>query len=86
MSTIVVREYGSVSTLRQAVQSGIVLPPDFDASVKQGEEIALTIFTWGESSSRSRTILKVTLINLIREIVGQKPPLEVKSVTLGEGV
>lgn len=90
-ATIAVRQYGSVPALRQAVQSGvvdmgIVLPADFDTSIRQGDKITLTAFIWGESPARSRTILGVTLINLVREIAGQEPPLEVQSIALGEAV
>lgn len=90
-TAITVREYGSISDLRQAVESGvvdmgIVLPPDFDTSVRQSEETTLSAFIWGESSERNRAILGVTLINLIREIVGQEPPFEIESIVLGDEV
>jgi len=90
-AAIAVREYRSIADLRRAVESGsedmgIVLPADFDSSMSQGERIPVSIFIWGESSSRSRTILGVTVINLVREIAGQEPPLEIDSITLGEEV
>lgn len=90
-TAVVVRDYGSVTELRRAVESGsvdmgIVLPADFDVSVRQGEETTLTAFIWGESPARSRTILGVTLVNLVREIAGQEPPLEVEGITLGDEV
>lgn len=90
-SAIAVREYRSIADLRQAIESGsedmgIVLPADFDVSVNQGEQTSLTAFTWGESSSRSRIILGVTIMNLVRQIAGQEPPLEIDSITLGEEV
>jgi len=90
-AAITLREYGSVTDLRQAVESGsvdmgIILPAGFDAAVRQREETSVTAFIWGESSSRSRTILGVTIVNLVREIAGQEPPIEVDSITLGEEV
>jgi len=90
-ATIAVRTFNSASALRQAVQSGvvdmgIVLPADFDTSIRKGDKITLTAFIWGESPARSRAILGVTLINLVREIAGQEPPLEVQSIALGEAV
>ena len=90
-AAIAVRKYGSIADLRQAVEGGredmgIVLPADFDASISQGERTSVSAFIWGESSSRSRTILGVTIINLVREIAGQEPPLEINSITLGEEV
>lgn len=90
-TAIVTREYSSISDLKHAVESGsvdmgVVLPADFDASVRQGNEISLTAFIWGESLTRDRTILGVTLANLVREIAGQEPPLEIESITLGDEV
>lgn len=90
-AAIAVREYRSIADLRQAVESGsedmgIVLPADFDASINQGEGTSLSAFIWGESSSRSRIILSVTITNLVREIAGQEPPLEIDSITLGEAM
>jgi len=90
-AAIAVREYGSIADLRQAIESGredmgIVLPADFDSSISHGETTPVSIFIWGESSSRSRAILGVTIINMIREIAGQEPPLAIDSVTLGETV
>ena len=90
-TAITVRRFGSTADLRQAVESGstdmgIVLPADFDTLVKQGEKTLLTAFVWGESSSRSRLILSVTVVNLVREIAGQEAPLEVESITLGDAV
>lgn len=90
-TAIVTREYGSISDLRQAVESGsvdmgIVLPADFDASARQGNETIFTTFIWGESPTRDRTILRVTLVNLVREIAGQESLLEIAGSTLGDEV
>ncbi|RKX77541.1 MAG: ABC transporter permease [Spirochaetes bacterium] len=85
------REYSSVDGLKRAVKSGsvdmgVVLPEGFDDSVKKGEKTSISALIWGESSSRNRTILSVTIINLVREIAGQEPPVEVRSITLGDEV
>jgi len=90
-SAITVQEYSSINALRQAVESGsidmgIVLPDGFDSSLSQGEETSVSAFIWGESSSKSRMVLGVSIVNLVREIAGQEPPLEIESVTLGEEV
>jgi ABC-2 type transport system permease protein len=87
-TAIVTQEYSSISDLRHAVESGrvemgIVLPADFDASVRQGKKTTLTAFIWGESSAQDRTILGVTLVNLVRETTGRELPLEIESITLG---
>lgn len=85
---ISVRDYGNVSDLRHAVEKGevdmgIVIPSDFDTVVRQNENISLDAFVWGESSSRNRTILSMTITNLVREISGQPVPFKIESVTLG---
>lgn len=90
-AAIAVREYGSASALRQAVAGGsvdmgIVLPADFDTLARQGEQTTVTTFIWGESPAKSRTIVGVTLVNLVREIAGQEPPLEIETITLGDEV
>lgn len=88
-TAVVAREHGSVSALRQAVATGsadmgIVLPADFDSRVRRGEGVTVTTFVWGESSAKSRTVVGVTLVNLVREIAGQEPSFEIERITLGE--
>jgi len=55
--SVVTKEYGTVSEITQAVESGavdigIVLPEDFDSSVIQGEKTEITAYVWGESLAR----------------------------------
>ena len=85
---ITVQDYDSVNSLRQAVERGevdmgIVIPDGFDTAVRQDENTSLDAFLWGESSSRSRTILNMTITNLVREIAGQPVPFAIESITLG---
>ncbi|MBI2869469.1 MAG: ABC transporter permease [Chloroflexi bacterium] len=87
---VALREYPRVADLRQAAENGsvdmgIVLPAGFDASVRRGEETAVTAFVWGESSSRDRAVIGVAVINLVREIAGHEPLFVIESVTLGGG-
>jgi ABC-2 type transport system permease protein len=87
-TSITTREYDNIADVKQAVANGsvdigIVLPAGFDSSVKQGTETTLAAFIWGESLAKNRTILEVTLANLIREMAGQEPPVEIESTTLG---
>ncbi len=84
-----VKEYGTVSEIREAaergaVDMGIVLPQDFDSSVTQGEEVEITAYIWGESLAKNRTILGATISNLVRELAGQESPVEVENITLGD--
>lgn len=91
LTSVVTREYGTVPEIKQAVESGavdmgIVLPEGFDGFVIQGEETELTAYIWGESLAKQRTILLVTIANLVRELAGQEAPVEIESITLGDEV
>ncbi len=83
------REYDSLDDMKQSVEEGqidmgIVLPPDFDARVIDGEETGIQAYVWGESLAKSRTIIGVTLADLIREIAGKTAPVNIETTTLGE--
>lgn len=91
LDSVVYREYDTDAEIRQAVESGsvdmgLVLPAGLDSAVIQGEEIAITAYVWGESLAKDRTILGVTIANLIRELSGQEAPVEIESITLGDEV
>ena len=91
LTSVDTKEYGTVSEIKEAVESGavdmgIVLPQGFDSSVMQGEEAEITAYIWGESLAKDRTILGVTIANLIRELVGQETPVEIETITLGDEV
>jgi ABC-2 type transport system permease protein len=88
LSSITTREYDTVSGMKQAVERGavdigMVLPADFDSAVIKGEKIEITTYIWGESLAKNRTILAVTVANLIRELTGQDAPVEIETITLG---
>jgi len=91
LDSVVTKDYGTLSTLKQAVESGavdmgIVLPVGFDDAVVEGETTEITAYVWGESLAKNRTILSVTLADLIREIAGQEVPVEIETVALGDEV
>jgi len=91
LPSVITKEYGTVSDMKEAVESGavdmgIVLQDDFDNSVLQGEEIEITAYIWGESLAKDRTTLGVTIVNLIRELAGQEAPVEMEAITLGDEV
>ena len=90
-ASIISREYDSVFEVKEAVANGhvdvgIILPADFDSSVRQGKKTHITGFVSGESLAKNGTILGVTLFDLIREVAGQEPPVEIESTTLGDEV
>jgi ABC-2 type transport system permease protein len=84
-------EYDSVPEMKQAVENGaidtgIVLPSGFDSTVRQGDKAEIKAYIWGESLAKSRTIIGVTIANLVREMAGQEAPIEIETTTLGDGV
>ena len=91
LTSVTTKEYVTVSEIKRAVESGtvdagMVLPENFDSAVMQGEETELTVYIWGESLAKNRTILGATIANLVRELAGQEAPVEIESVTLGDEV
>jgi ABC-2 type transport system permease protein len=91
LDSVVYREYETDSEIRQAVENGsvdmgLVLPVGFDSAIIQGDEIEITAYIWGESLAKDRTILGVTIANLVRELSGQEAPVEIESITLGDKV
>jgi len=89
LDSVVYKEYGTVSEIKQAVESGVVdmglvLPDNFDSSVIQGKETELTAYVWGESLAKNRTILQVTVADLLRKMAGQEAPVEIEAITMGD--
>ncbi len=91
LDSVITREYGSISVLKQATESGavdmgIVLPDGFDAAVSRGEKVEIEAYIWGESLAKNRIILPATIADLVREMGGQEVPVEIESVTLGNEI
>lgn len=83
-------QYNTISDMKQAVETGavdigIVIPSGFDSAIMQGDKTELKAFIWGESVSKNLTILGVTIANAVRELTGQEAPVEIETITLGEG-
>ena len=84
------KEYSSDDELRAAVESGavdfgLVIPQQFDTSLKSGDEAQLSGYVWGESLLKNRAAIATSLVVLVREMVGQEVPVEIVSTSLGEG-
>jgi ABC-2 type transport system permease protein len=91
LDTITTEEYSNIGDIKRAVETGavdvgIVLPADFDSAIITGEETEITAYIWGESLAKNRTIIAVTITNLVREITGQESPVNIESITLGEEI
>jgi ABC-2 type transport system permease protein len=70
---------------RGAIDFGLVIPQQFDTSLKSGDEAQLSGYMWGESLLRNRAAIATSLVVLVREMVGQEVPVEIISTSLGEG-
>lgn len=64
--------------------AGLFLPTGFDEAVLSGEQPELDFFVSGESLASNRIILGVTALELIRDLEGTPPPVEVVVNHLGE--
>lgn len=89
LPSLTTNDFKSISSLRDAVERGavdigIVLPKDFDKAVQQGIAAEIKTFIWGESLAKDRIILGVTVANVIRQLTGQKLPIEIDTVSVGE--
>ncbi|NNF87181.1 MAG: ABC transporter permease [Acidimicrobiia bacterium] len=76
-------------TLRNQVEShdfdaGLVLPAGFDEAVRSGTRPEMALYISGESLASDRVVLAVTTIDLVREVSGEPPPVEVEVISFGE--
>lgn len=75
--------------LRRGVEAndydvGLVLPAGFDDAVRSGEQPPLEMYVGGESLASNRMILSVTTIDLVRQVEGTTPPIDVELVESGD--
>jgi ABC-2 type transport system permease protein len=66
------------------LDAGLVLPAGFDDDVRSGARPPLEFYVGGESLASNRVILAVTTIDLIRQVEGKAPPVDVDVVSLGD--
>lgn len=65
------------------LDGGLVLAEGFDAAVRAGERPLLEFYVSGESLASNRLVLAVTAIDLVRQVEGRAPPVEIEVVRLG---
>ena len=90
LDSLVVTVYDSEADLRNAVEIGredvgLAIPAGFDDDLRSGEEAELSLLVFGESRLKSRTLAATAVIGVLRDIAGQEPPVDVVTVTLGDG-
>jgi ABC-2 type transport system permease protein len=66
------------------LDAGLVLPAGFDDQVRSGARPPLEFYVGGDSLASNRIILAVTTVDLVREIEGATPPVDVAVVALGD--
>jgi ABC-2 type transport system permease protein len=89
MSGIQLTVLSDVEDLKSQVEAndldaGLVLPAGFDDDVRSGARPALEFYVGGESLASNRVILAVTTLDMIRQVEGKAPPVEVDVVSLGD--
>ncbi len=65
------------------LDAGLVLARGFDEEVKAGARPDLEFYLGGESLASNRIVLAVTALDLIRQVEGKAPPVDVEIVELG---
>ncbi|TDB38109.1 MAG: ABC transporter permease [Actinobacteria bacterium] len=63
--------------------AGLILPKGFDDAVRSGEKPLLELYIGGESLSSNRIILSVTTLDLVRQVEGTAPPVDVRIENFG---
>ena len=86
--SVTLKEYGSAGDLEQAIKTGavdfgVMLPEDFDSSVKAGQHVEITAYVWSESLAKHRVIAQVTLLDLVRQLSGREAPVDISIKPLG---
>ncbi len=89
MSGIALTVLDDVDDLKTQVEAndldaGLVLPDGFDDAVRSGARPPLEFYVGGESLASNRVILAVTTLDMVRQVEGKAPPVEVDVVSLGD--
>jgi ABC-2 type transport system permease protein len=80
---------GSADEVVRAVEAndhdvGVVLPAGFDDDVRAGEQPLLEMYVSGSSHASNRVLLTVTVLDLVRAVDAEAPPVDVELVRSGE--
>ena len=67
------------------LDGGLVLPAGFDGALQAGQMPNVQFFFGGQSLASNRVVLGVTMVDLIREVAGSPAPIDVETITVGEG-
>ena len=67
------------------LDGGLVLPAGFDGALQAGQMPNVQFFFGGQSLASNRVVLGVTMVDLIREVAGSPAPIDIETITVGEG-
>ena len=81
----------SEADIRRALEdgsfdAGLSLPPGFDAALLEGSNPTLPLMISGASLASSRAIVAITIVDLVRSVVGEPAPVDVVFETPGRQV
>jgi ABC-2 type transport system permease protein len=79
----------SVPELKQRVEgndfdAGLVLKDGFDTAVRSGQKPLLEFYIGGESLASDRIVLAVATLDIVRQVEGKVPPVDVEVQALGD--
>jgi ABC-2 type transport system permease protein len=69
---------------RGAIDLGMVLPANFDSQLRSGDQAQVTVFIWGESLMEHRITLGTAILQSMRQVAGQEPPVEIVERIVGD--
>lgn len=67
------------------LDAGLILPRDFDRSVRDGDKPLFSFWMAGESRVTQRIVLAVSSVELIRQLEGRASPVQVTTEVVGDG-
>jgi ABC-2 type transport system permease protein len=81
--------YAFENELKDAVAGGVrdvgvILPENFDSTIREGQPVKLTAYIWGESQLNNRAIVSAVLLHQIRDLSGRSAPVEIVPVSVGD--
>lgn len=89
LSTIKTSIYSDVNLMKADVEqgiieTGIIIPAEFDEILRQGTPAEITVFTWGETPFKDRLVAETTMAKVIADIAGLQNKINIEIRQLGE--
>lgn len=86
LETSVVADVEELKAMVEAddLDAGLVLPAGFDDALRAGEQPPLELYVGGQSLASDRVVVAITTLELVRDVQGDSPPVDVEIVSFGE--